>query len=83
MNIFSSHDWVPTLLAAAGEPDIEGKLLKAGGAVATQVPSSAQLRSARTSLSARPPSRPELPSPLPVPHHRRAVRVLDLNPVSR
>jgi arylsulfatase len=27
-DIFSAEDWVPTLVAAAGDPDIKGKLLK-------------------------------------------------------
>ncbi len=29
-DIFSHEDWMPTLLAAAGEPDVKGKLLKGG-----------------------------------------------------
>ena len=28
--IFCGHDWLPTLLAAAGDPDVKDRLLQAG-----------------------------------------------------
>ena len=34
--IISGHDWLPTLLAAAGEPDVAGKLLKGHQAAGKQ-----------------------------------------------